>query len=263
MVYISLSSLGAALSASRRVWERESLHEQRETLNKQFLQTMKKTLIAFMALAGVAAAQVTIDLTPTSISASVDSDGFSPTDVQALTLNSWVGTWENSSLANQVSAGADGLSLQIGAAASNNSGGNYAAVKFEAETPLTLSFDIKNTGSWGTNKASFTCEYTCTVYGFGTDGSSSVIGTWSDNIAGSSISETYEKSPGITLEKGDYTSYGIIFRSMETSTLANQAGVAMNISNIKVTAERLVPEPTTATLSLLALAGLAARRRRK
>ncbi len=215
-----------------------------------------------MALAGVAAAQVTIDLTPTSISASVDGDGFAPTDVQSLTLNSWVGTWENTHLNNQVSAGADGLSLQIGAAASNNSGGNYAAVKFEAETPLTLSFDFKNTNSWGGNKASFTCEYTCTVYGFGTDGSSSVIGTWSDNIAGSSISTTYEKSPGITLEKGDYTSYGIIFRSMETSTLGGGAGVAMNISNIKVTAENLVPEPTTATLSLLALAGLAARRRR-
>ena len=217
-----------------------------------------------MALVGVAAAQVTIDLTPTSIFASVDSDGFSPTDVEeALTPNSWVGTWENTSLENQVSAGADGLSLQIGAAASNNSGGNYAAVKFEAETPLTLSFDIKSTDSWGTNIASFTCEYTCTVYGFGSDGSSSVIGTWSDNIAGSSIiSTTYENSPDITLEKGDYASYGIIFRSMETSTLGSAAGVAMNISNIKVTAENLVPEPTTATLSLLALAGLAARRRR-
>ena len=217
-----------------------------------------------MALVGVAAAQVTIDLTPTSIFASVDSDGFSPTDVEEdLKPNSWVGTWENTSLENQVSAGADGLSLQIGAAASNNSGGNYAAVKFEAETPLTLSFNFKNTSSWGVNKASFTCEYTCTVYGFGTDGSSSVIGTWSDNIAGSSIiSTTYENSPDITLEKGDYASYGIIFSSMETSTLGGEAGVAMNISNIKVTAENLVPEPTTATLSLLALAGLAARRRR-
>ena len=229
---------------------------------------MKKTLIVLMALAGVAAAQVTIDLTPTSISASVDGDGFSPTDVQSLTLNSWKGTWENSNLNNQVSVGVDDttganfLSLQIGATAGNNSGGNYAAVKFEAETPLTLSFDFKNTNSWGGNKAKFTCEYTCTVYGFGTDGSSSVIGTWSDNIAGSSISTTYEKSPSITLEKGDYTSYGIIFRSMETSTLGDKAGVAMSISNIKVTAENLVPEPTTATLSLLALAGLAARRRR-
>ena len=216
-----------------------------------------------MALVGVAAAQVTIDLTPTSIFASEDSDGFSPTDVEeALTPNSWVGTWENTDLNNLVSAGADGLSLQIGAAASNNSVGNYAAVKFEAETPLTLSFDIKSTNSWGTNIASFTCKYTCTVYGFESDGSSSEIGTWSDNIEGSSMSTTYENSPVITLEKGDYASYGIIFRSMETSTLDSDAGVAMNISNIKVTAENLVPEPTTATLSLLALAGLAARRRR-
>ncbi|MBR3694655.1 MAG: PEP-CTERM sorting domain-containing protein [Akkermansia sp.] len=49
---------------------------------------------------------------------------------------------------------------------------------------------------------------------------------------------------------------------MKTSTLGSAAGVAMNISNIKVTAEKLVPEPTIATLSLLALAGLATRRRR-
>ena len=222
---------------------------------------MKKTLIAFMALVGVAAAQVTIDLTPTSIFASVDSDGFSPTNVEEdLKPNSWVGTWENTSLENQVSAGADGLSLQIGAAASTV--GNYAAVKFEAETPLTLSFDIKRTNFRGQDIASFTCEYTCTVYGFESDGSSSEIGTWSDNIVGSSMSTTYEYSPVITLEEGDYASYGIIFRSMETSTLDSDAGVAMNISNIKVTAENLVPEPTTATLSLLALAGLAARRRR-
>ena len=216
-----------------------------------------------MALVGVAAAQVTIDLTPTSIFASVDSDGFSPTNVEEdLKPNSWVGTWENTSLENQVSAGADGLSLQIGAAASTV--GNYAAVKFEAETPLTLSFDIKRTNFWGQDIASFTCEYTCTVYGFESDGSSSVIGTWSDNIVGSSMSTTtYDKSPDITLEKGDYASYGIIFRSMETSSLGGGAGVAMNISNIRVTAENLVPEPTTATLSLLALAGLAAHRRRK
>lgn len=42
-------------------------------------------------------------------------------------------------------------------------------------------------------------------------------------------------------------------------------GTAINISNIGLsyTAAPAVPEPTTATLSLLALAGLAARRRRK
>ncbi len=35
------------------------------------------------------------------------------------------------------------------------------------------------------------------------------------------------------------------------------------VSNMSITSEKTVPEPTTATLSLLALAGLAARRRRK
>ncbi len=224
---------------------------------------MKKTIIALQALAGVAAAQVTIDLTPTAISTEQNFNGISATDVQDYALNSWNGTWENSNLANQVGITDGGLSLQIGAYASNNAGGNYAAVKFEADTPLTLSFDFENTSSWGDSIANFTCTYTCTVYGFESDGSSSEIGTWSENINGSSITTAYAKSPEITLQKGDYTSYGIIFRSMETSSLGGGAGMAMKISNIKVTAENLVPEPTTATLSLLALAGLAARRRRR
>jgi hypothetical protein len=46
---------------------------------------------------------------------------------------------------------------------------------------------------------------------------------------------------------------------MDTSTLGKAAGMAMKISNIQLT----IPEPTTATLSLLALCGLVARRRRK
>jgi hypothetical protein len=38
MLYIFPSGLGAGLSASRRAWERVSLHEPLETLNNQILQ---------------------------------------------------------------------------------------------------------------------------------------------------------------------------------------------------------------------------------
>ena len=38
VLYIFLSGLGAGLSASRRAWERVSLHEPLEYLNNQFLQ---------------------------------------------------------------------------------------------------------------------------------------------------------------------------------------------------------------------------------
>ena len=55
MLYDGACQLGAGLSASRRAWERVSLHELSKTLNKQNLTIMKKTIIALLALSGVVA----------------------------------------------------------------------------------------------------------------------------------------------------------------------------------------------------------------
>ena len=213
-----------------------------------------------MALAGVAAAEVTIDLSPTSITTKTDGDGITAAELNSFTLYNWQGTWENANLNGQVSAADKVLSLQIGATASNSSGGNFAAVRFAADTPLTLTFDIKGASSWGVNLATFSAEYTCEVYGLTADGTAAQIGSWSSDIIEGSAATNYSSSESIVLTAGEYSSYGVIFNSIDKSTLGNAAGMALNISNIKVTAENLVPEP--ATLSLLALAGLAARRRR-
>ena len=48
-----------------------------------------------------------------------------------------------------------------------------------------------------------------------------------------------------------------------TATFDGDASYVANVSNISLTVTKNVPEPATATLSLLALAGLCARRRRR
>lgn len=226
---------------------------------------MKKTLIALLALGG-AAMGGTITLTPTSISTSEKLNGITATDVYGYGLNTWKGTWEDNSLVNMVTASSEGaLVLQIGAAASNNSRGNYAAVRFATkDTPLTLSFDIRKSTQWGANLGSFTAQYSCTIYGYDAAGSETLLDTWTVNLSSTDVNaETWSKSATLNFgENAAYSSYGVIFHSMDTSTLGGGAGLATKITNIKVTT-RPVPEPTTATLSLLALAGLAAKRRRK
>lgn len=229
---------------------------------------MKITFITLLGLSCLVQAEsITIDLTPKSIATSLVSKGINSEDVWNYTLNEWHGTWENSDLKDQVGVstveGVSALNLQIGATASNNTGGNFAAVKFETETaPLTLSFDVKGVKSWGQNLGSFKAEYVCTVYGYTEEGSATAIGSWSSGTINGNDGITFTANASITLNEGEFSSYGVIFNSIDRSSLGRAAGVSFNITNITVTTAP-IPEPATATLSLLALAGLAARRRRK
>lgn len=61
---------------------------------------------------------------------------------------------------------------------------------------------------------------------------------------------------------GTFTASGVIFASDYVETSSIYTGT-LSLDEAKTLSASLVPEPTTATLSLLALAGLAARRRRK
>ncbi len=98
---------------------------------------------------------------------------------------------------------------------------------FAANTPLTLTTDI----AWNTTKNLFVATLS-----YGNDNKTMV---------------SYDLGTTYTLEKLIFSLDG-----EETST--------MKISGVTVTSEiASIPEPATATLSLLALAGLAARRRRK
>lgn len=226
---------------------------------------MKKTIITLFVIAGVSSVQATVDLTPSQISTSLIAKGITAADVFTYTLGDWKGSYQSSSLnQNYVKTTPDGfLNIQIGAAAAANKG-DYAAVKFNADTPLTLTFDMSEGSSWGKNLANFRIEYCCDVYGYDENGTYTLIGSWSTGtIAANSVNDTYSVSPEITLTQGDYSSYGLIISVLDRSNVGSGAGASINISNIIVTEAKQIPEPTTATLSLLTLAGLAARRRRR
>ncbi len=227
---------------------------------------MKTTLITAALCLGLTAAasassSFTTDLSPSDISVTVNGSGISSSDVFGYETDSWYGTYENSSSSGHVSASDSTLSLSIGAVSSG--AGNFAGLHFDLPTDTesaTLSFSILKASAWGGNLSSFTYTYTCTVYGFDSEGNAAEIGTWTYS---GSAGEDYSADVSIALSVGgetSYTSYGLIFNSEDTSAQTSNAGVGMAISNITVSGS--VPEPATATLGLLALGALALRRRR-
>ncbi len=223
------------------------------------------------------AATLVTELSPlstgiTTTSATIASAGISTSDVFNYTTDEWHFTHENSSLAGQSSAVDSSIQLQIGAAASNGEKGNFAAIKFDLDatniTSATLSFSHQLVSSWGNNFSNFDAEYVVTMYGFNAEGNATELGSWTRSIdcstltKGESEATVSDVSVDLALnEMSTYDSYGIIMNSVETSSLGGGAGVALKFTNIKVNVNS-VPEPATASLSLLGLAALMIRRRR-
>ncbi len=245
-LYIFVSGLGAGLSASRRAWERVSLHEPLETLKNQFLLIMKKTIIALMALAGVAAAD-SLTLTTTCNS---------ETGVLTWTENTGELTaWE--------------LSFDITATSISNLYIFQAAKDKSAWLPTVDFWDSKiefnqceKGGADQLGKVSILANETASI-------TLSFIADQS--VTGEYVGGTYS----VSFKQGETT----FSNSVEISSFTSERTLSdysissgepkfttdnrVTISNISLTQLNAVPEPTTATLSLLALAGLAARRRRK
>ncbi len=237
---------------------------------------MKKTIYAILALAAgnLLASAASIDLSPsaggdyTDGSVTVKANGITSAELALQELNVWMGTYQNTHLVNQISFGEGTVILQIGAAADQNKG-NDAALRFETPsdfTPAGLSFDIVKTNEWGANLNSFNATYTCDVYGFKEDNSAVLLGNWKLENAHTAIpTETVEN---YTIDFGDvdaseYSSYGVIFSADDMTTLGGGAGIAASISNISLRDNiNVIPEPTTASLSLLGLVALMMRRRR-
>lgn len=109
--------------------------------------------------------------------------------------------------------------------------------------------------------ANFNCDYTCNVYGFTAEGTSTVIGTWSLQNAKASLTQNEPVDVSFDLQldpDANYSSFGLIFNN---TRVANAGGMGCEISNILISGEA-VPEPATASLGLLGLGALLLRRRR-
>ncbi len=222
---------------------------------------MKKTLIAIMALAGLAAAETYTASTPAKSAAGAQGNyyGFTlaPNNGTYLTNdipdNISVMTLESITLLSRSNVGVNcpDVKVAVYAYTADSTTGTYLGVSTNStgtaadNTTYTLNFSgitinpneryqflYVNAGADVTTLASFEGYQTASIK-WGT----SVTNSFSTNIPDGW--GTY-KSNGINSWEGQYI-------PVTTVTLSAPA----------------VPEPTTATLSLLALAGLAARRRRK
>ena len=212
---------------------------------------MKKTLIALMALAGVATAQdytlmVLADTTPAPIA---DYDITAGGDLYAgeFTLTFTIGE------DNTVTGDYDIIAAYYQV---NGSSYNVNAFQLNSNGTLTLnrggalsSTTLTNEVTTGTqDKSTFTANGAAYTLSAGTYTIKYLGGT--NDSAAADLYLDGVKVAGFT--GGKHNMNG-----------AQSGGLALNLVTNDSYSAVMVPEPTTATLSLLALAGLAARRRRR
>ncbi|MBQ3240140.1 MAG: PEP-CTERM sorting domain-containing protein [Akkermansia sp.] len=201
---------------------------------------MKKTIIALMALAGVASA-VTIQEDTT----------------MAPGGNYYAGAFDFTFVLDEVLPTSTQylLGYYANPAASGNYSANVFTLDYNAQNGLTLRLD---------RVASVTV----------TDGDISAVGNIHNSSTFAGTSGAYILGAGTyTVEYlggGNGSAAADLY--LDGTKVASFTGGSHNMNgggdgtatlNVKVSDAYVVPEPTTATLSLLALAGLAARRRRK
>ena len=234
---------------------------------------MKKTLIALMALAGVASAELTLDKTLTTggtytwdneayVTSAAVTLIFSSTAMDKLdTENGW-----NEAFASFVLSG--GTQNQITVEHSTYSDNSEIRV---SNTVLGVSWggsrmtafsnaDYRNNGAWDTAK------YAALTFAVDSTGKTesvfSVISATGDittfGTAKVETGWTFNSISSAAINKNTnpvFVDKAFVYSGEWTTTDLTA------VTNSNLTA--LIPEPATATLSLLALAGLAARRRRK
>ncbi len=252
---------------------------------------MKKTLVMLLALAGAATAAEPIwtsvdGIAPTSYALSGQSSFSVALSLNIATLQAesganfngsakivdLIGTWDTSSMAASLDINVNGSSNGktstlyaggkpgVGNYASNYSlTGISSTTLFDRNTDWSLLEDaslvmVKNGG--GANDAIY--AYLTLQY---TDGS---IAVYEGGNTGIKFTIDHD---------GDDTTAKLVDNHINVSTInfTNNFALSAQVYDYAMTADEakaigaalIVPEPTTATLSLLALAGLAARRRRR
>ena len=255
---------------------------------------MRKTLITLMALAGVAAADTSVSYTPIS-DTTLGSWSYHGTatitdSIIQTTYTNWqVDTATYTLTETQTYTTADMLSFSFDA--TNNGTGNSALTlaiigtsnaivlghgtydKPADQIQVAVTDNVSVTGGYVFAYTNPGDDLTLTAGatlagGMPANGATSTISgsiAWDGDsfaltLGSSAVEGTLSYDLGIT--KLDVTKLMVTIEGGASPTNGNTAWQTPTMSNLTITTSP-IPEPTTATLSLLALAGLAARRRRK
>ena len=222
---------------------------------------MKKTLITLLALAGMATAEtLTFEVERDANAVTFAFDEVTAQEIMTLTYTDWsyngggtsnVGSWQSPSNT-----------------AYQNSFSPDAQLRGNTTDSWTMNFTVTN----NTEEELSLTQFTFDAYGInggGTDKNASIPVTLTLGQASASISLAYAGSTttgtldltgdnAITIGANETVSLAL------TMTASNGYNTYSGITAGSVTyTTPSMPEPTTATLSLLALVGLAARRRRR
>lgn len=237
---------------------------------------MKKTLIALVSLAGVAFANDSIKWPTTAIDIDITSDLSQCTFESDLGLSLLPGTLLSTSTTDNVGTNGSYNINDLRPSVNIGNGGTW-----------TLTLNLQNTGTEVLSLAGVELD----VFTFNSNGYSQPASTpryfdftisAGENELYTSIDSKLDESPFCIEGSGNNndanaksdTTFIIAFTETYELGIGESVALSLKVSDGNNSANTgsfiglssmgvLVPEPATATLSLLALAGLAARRRRK
>ena len=274
--------IDAGILAFRRAWNQAPLlTSQARTLHTYLYHIMKKTLIALMLMSGVAMAT-----TNTKVVTSIDLDGTQPTDTRLdMAYNETPSLTINTTVDAVTIYGTDGYGLTTA----------NTALTFNVLNTLTATNNIKLASTGASSTVDVVTTITeAELAAIDANGSASRwvvsadilnnIGAYVTNehisltlngvtgyVDGGCIFDcngTYYSAADVTFS-GDYASVknGAVAFDLADGTIYTTLKIAAtggaSVKGVGFVATALIPEPATATLSLLALAGLAVRRRRR
>ena len=228
---------------------------------------MKKTLIALLALTGVAAAELdptpltltfTKDITATSsLPDDFDVDSISLTGDATTCLDQ--GTYKSDYLRPNTNVDLNNTSWTLTFTLGNDSGSDYLIDNITIDA-----FSFTGGGATQNNNRNFLFTVTAGETTVATRENLYIKGNDHNGSKGSFGSLTLDLDNSVTIAANDSLTFAITVNQGGQVTEANGGGQGRgSFVGIETVRFNAVPEPATATLSLLALAGLAARRRRK